>query len=138
MNKIIAFCALLMIVACSQPDPFDEVRALRRNVKMKLDLAVDSGGQALIELEAQNLTGGMDLQDLTVIIRLLDGDQNVLWSKQKVLELTGVGNYGFKTFEYKEMVPEEAVAYEFFDVILAPDDENSDFRRYKEFMRAAN
>lgn len=108
---------------------------MRRNVKMNLDLAVTSAGDATFEVEAQNLTGGMDLQDLTVFIRLLDGDQKVLFSTQKVLNLTGVGNYGFKTFEYKETVPLEAVNYEFYDIILAPDNEGSDFESYKEFMR---
>lgn len=137
MNRILAFTTLLMIVACSQPDPHDQVRALRRNVKMDLDLAVNSGGDATFEVNAQNLTGGMDLQDLTVIIRLLDGDQKVLWSTQKILDLSGVGNYGFKTLEFKESVPMEAVNYEFYDVIIAPDDEGSDYKSYKEFMRVS-
>ena len=129
---------LLAFVACSQPDPYDEVRILRRKYQLNLQIAVNDAGEATYEIEAVNQTGSSDLQDLTVLVRLIGDDQKtILWQSQKELDLSGVREYQTKTFPYKEQVPMEAVNYSYFDVIPAPDDAESNFKNYPEFLRVS-
>jgi hypothetical protein len=138
MKKLLLYSSLLAFLACSQPDAFDEVRILRRNYKLELDIAVNSFGEATYEIKAINQTGSSDLQDLTVFVRLIGEDEKtVLWQEKKELDLSGVKEYQTKDFSFKDQVPPEAVNYAYYDVILAPDDENSDFMKYPEFLRVA-
>ena len=135
MKKIVLFACLLGIVACSKPDPYDKVRILRRNFDLQLDITVDKDNNISYEIKLQNLNSNADLQDLTVDVELLDEDQNVIWKKRKELDVTGLGSYSTKAFQYKDSGPEGAADWAYKNLRLAPDDENSDFKNYKEFMR---
>ena len=137
MKKLIVPAGLFFLVACGAPDPADEVRKLRRQYKLRIDLTVNSQLEATYEIEVQNLSGGKNLQEITVWVRLLEDQEKALWYARKELDVSDVGNYATKKFSFKETIPGEAEAYQFFDVIPAPDDPDSNFKEYKEFRRVA-
>ncbi len=136
-----AFILLICVaglLACGGPDPIDEVRSLRRQYKLDLDLTLSEvSKEATYECKVQNLSGKTDLQEITVLIELMDYNKEIFWTKKKELDVTGLGNYATKSFQFVDPVKEpEKMAY--FQIKLAPDDEGSDFMSYKEFLRVAH
>ena len=135
MKQFILFMTLTACVACSVPGPVDEVRTLRRQYKLEGDFSLSNEtGKLSIEVKLQNLSSGDDLQDLTVIMELFDADQKVVWSKQETLDITGLASYANKSFDFGDTI-ENPEAVDAFSVRLAPDEKESDYKSYKEFMR---
>ena len=126
----------MMTLACSKPDPFDGVRELRRQYKLELDFTVsDETGEVTYEIKVQNLSGKTELQEITVLVEALDDQQKPFWDKLVELDVSGLGSYASKSFAHKDAIADtQKLAY--FNVSLAPDDKNSNFKDYKEFMRA--
>ncbi len=125
------------LISCKAPDPYDEVRTHRRKFKLELDISVSEEGEAAYEIKVQNNSGGKNLSDLTVLVRLMDAEKKELWTTQKILDVSGLGNYATESFPFKEQIPPEAAKYEFFDVVLARDDQDSDFMSLREFKRVS-
>lgn len=126
------------LLACGSPDPYDEVRTLRREYKLELDLTLsDTSKEATYEIKVQNLSGKTDLQEITVLVELMDEDQQVFWTRKKEVDVTGLGSYASKSFQFIDPV-EEPGKMAYFQVRLAPDDTNSDFMSYKEFARVSH
>ena len=135
MNKCVFFMLLLLPLACSKPDPIQELRQLRGKYKIEYDQTIsDTSGEVTYEIRVQNLSNSKKLQELTVIVETLDKDKKVLWSKVRELDITNLGNYATKDFQFKDAL-EDTTVIEYFQVRLAPDDEGSDYLNYKEFMR---
>ncbi|CAM2067310.1 hypothetical protein SCOR_18165 [Sulfidibacter corallicola] len=126
------------VAACSGPNPFDEVRAARRQYKTTLDFSVSKETDEITyEVNVQNLSGGTKLQELTVVVEAFDEGKNVFWKKKRELDVTGLGNYATKTLQFKDTAEGASEKLAYFNVRLAPDDESSDYKSYKEFMRVA-
>ena len=135
MNKCVFFMLLLLPLACSKPDPIQELRQLRGKYKIEYDQTIsDTSGEVTYEIKVQNLSNSKKLQELTVIVETLDKDKKVLWSKVRELDITNLGHYATKDFQFKDAL-EDTTVIEYFQVRLAPDDEGSDYLNYKEFMR---
>ena len=135
MKRLVVFTLLLLAVSCGKPDPYDKVRALRREYKLELDLSVSNEkNEATYEIKVQNLGSGAGLHEITVLVELLDRDQQVFWSQTKELDVNGLGSYATKSFPFVDAI-EEPEKYEYDRVGLAPDGPDSKFKSYKEFMR---
>ena len=137
MKQGLLFLSLLATFACSSPDPENRVRELRRKYKLELDFTVnDTTSEVTYEVKIQNLSETTDLQELTVRVDAYDENQNAFWSKRRELDVTGLKNYSTKTLQFKDKLEgTEQIAY--FNVSLAPDDPDSDYKTYKEFLRIA-
>lgn len=129
--------AICMLISCGKPDPYDEVRNYRRQYKLEYDFTVSDENQELgLEIRVQNLAGKLKLQDLTVDIEALDGEQRVIWSSRESLDVSAIGKLSTKSFEFFETL-DNADRLEYLNVTLAPDGPDSDFKTYKEFIRVA-
>jgi len=137
--KIIAAAPLLALcLACSGPDPFDEVRSLRRQYAIEIDwIFSDEDREMTYEIKVQNQTSGIKLFDLTVVAQVLDEGQNVIWSKMHTLDISEIGSYSSKSFQFKETLELDPMDVQYFNVVLAPDAKDSEeWKTYKEFLRA--
>lgn len=130
---ILAFAVLLAV--CSKPDPYDIIRDLRRQYELSIDLTVSSSGELSYELRARNLSSSKSLQEVTAFVRVLDKDKKPLWSKQVEIDVSDTGSYATATSSFKEQVG--PLDYEFYELVLAPDDDDSKFATYREFMRVS-
>lgn len=127
-----------LLWACAKPSPQDMVRKHRREYNISFEFIVSSEGDDVsLAIEVQNNSGGKNLQELTVILKGFDGEDKVLWEKQTVLDVTGLGNYATKEISIKENIPGASANLQGFDISLAPDSEGSGFEQYREFMRVA-
>jgi len=133
MKKICLLALALGFIGCGKPDPYNAVRDLRRGYELKVDLTVSDAGEATYEISARNLTGKTDLHEVTTIVRILDKDQQPVWTKQVEVPVEGVGPYATAKAQFKDQVGN--IEYEYYDVQLAPDDKDSPFKTYQEFMR---
>ena len=136
MKQSMLILLLMIPWACAQ-DPMDEVRGLRRKYDLSIDFTANKDNIASYEIKVQNGAGDHALQEITVRVLLMDKDKNVLWSVQKELDVSKLGHYASESFTFREAIDEAASRYEMYDVVLAPDNESSDYQSYKEFMRAA-
>ena len=136
MKKTMLILLGLISWSCAQ-DPVNHVREMRRKYDLSIDLTAGQDQVASYEIKVQNNAGDNALQELTVRILLLDGDKNELWSVQKELDVSGLGHYASKSFIFKDPVGDVGDQFEMYDVVLASDDENSNYLNYKEFKRIA-
>lgn len=139
MTRLLIPMSLIFIIACnSGPDPTDQVRAARRQYTLDSDFTVSDEKQTLTyELIVTNNAGSNKLEELTIIVEAMDEDKNVIWSDQEELDVSGIGHYATEKFaRKKEIEGIDKLAY--FSFHLAPDDEDSDYKYYGEFMRVAN
>ncbi|MCB1044313.1 MAG: hypothetical protein KDC35_15330 [Acidobacteria bacterium] len=141
MKKVLLLAATLAgigLTTCSSANrKNDEVRTFRRQYKMETDFTVSNdSGEMNIELKVQNQAGTLKLQDLTIDIAALDGQQKTIWSKRTTLDVTDIAHHASKTFTFKETL-EHPEALEYLNVTLAPDDKDSDYASYPEFVRVA-
>ncbi len=126
----------VFFLACGKPDPYDEVRSLRRQFKIEIDFTVNNEKKEVVyEVKVQNLASAKKLKDLTVEAKAMDSGEQVYWSKRHELDVSGIGSYATETFQFREVVEVGVEQLEYFSVDLAPDDADSDFESYKEFMR---
>lgn len=125
----------LVIPACKKPDPYNNVRALRRQYELSMDLTLNSEGDLTCEAKAKNMSGKRELLEVTAIIMLLDKDKKPLWTKTIEIDVSETGNYATAVHSFKENIG--ITEYEYQDIVLAPDNEGSDFKNYREFMRVA-
>lgn len=142
-NTTVRFLSLLALAAfcfaCHVPNKEDEIRAARGKYKLSLDFSVGKEDDTVtFEVDVNNLSGGTTLQELTVVAKAYDQDEQVFWEKQMELDVAGLANYGTKKLQFKETIPEASVKLDAFNVLLAPDDPSSNYKNYKEFMRIAN
>ena len=143
MTNTFRFLSLLAILAlcfaCHVPNKEDEIRAARGKYKLGLDFSVGKEDNTVtFEVDVQNLSGGTTLQELTVVAKAYNEAEEVFWEKQMELDVAGLANYGTKKLQFKETIPDASANLAAFDVRLAPDDANSKYKSYKEFMRIAN
>ncbi len=135
MKKLVLLAGLLLAVTCS-PDPLDRVRELRRRYKLNIDLTINETLQATYEIKVQNLTGSKELQEITVLVRLLDEKKEALWTSQKKWMFRPWRTTRPKPSSFKETVPGDVEKnYSYFDVVPAPDLEGDGYKEYKEFKR---
>lgn len=139
MKYFLAACLLLTAVACSKPDPNDKVRLLRRDFKIEpADFIVDPNTDEIkIDLPVQNLTGGKELLDLTILIEAFDAEGNVFWSKRETLDVSHVGNYSTEHYNFTFPVENANEKLDALNIRLAPDNDGSGYEQYREFMRVA-
>ena len=137
MKKSVFLFLLIILSTCSKPDPYDQVREVRRKYDLSIDLTTNQEQVASYEIKVQNNAGDRALQEITVLVQLMDGERNVLWSSRQELDISSLGHYASDSFTFKENVGEPADKYELYDVVLAPDDADSDFKGYREFKRVA-
>jgi len=136
MKRLIsAATAAIFLMACGAPDPFDEVRAFRRDYKPEFDFSIsDEQSELVFEIKVQNTSGGRNLQEVTFLAQAYDGDDQVIWSELIEFDTSGIGNYATESEQYKRAI-ENAAEIQAFNVTLAPDTEGEDWKSFTEFMR---
>ncbi len=125
----------LVIPACKKPDPYFAVRKLRHQYELSMDLTLNSAGDLTCEAKAKNMSGKQELLEVTAIIKLLDKDQKPIWTKKIEIDVSDTGHYATAVHSFKENIG--ITEYEYEVIELAPDDEGSDFKSYREYMRVA-
>lgn len=135
---ILCFAAISVLLSCGNPSPEDMVRKYRREYDITFDFIVGkTNDEVTMSVEVQNKSGGKNLQDLTVIIKAFDQNENVMWEKMETLDVTGLGNYASKEIPVKETIPNASEQLGALDIVIAPDNPGSGFEKYREFMRIA-
>ncbi|MCB1049544.1 MAG: hypothetical protein H6510_01105 [Acidobacteria bacterium] len=127
-----------LLVACgNKPDPALQVRTDRRLYLISnLDWAPSESGVLTYEFTIQNTAGKLAIQDLTVIAQAYKADETLMWTKTHTLDVSTLGKYATKVFTFQENV-ENISEVDAFQVVLAPDDEGSPYKNYREFQRIA-
>lgn len=137
-NALLLIISLTMLWSCSQPSAHDMVRQYRREYPFTFQFIVSSSDELSVSIDIQNKSGDKNLQDITVIVEASDEAGNVFWTKTKVLDVTGLGNYATKEITFKETVPESSAKLQGLNIYIAPDGPDSGFEKYREFMRVGS
>ncbi len=135
MKLYLLLLLALVIPACKKPDPYQAVRVLRHKYELTMDLTLNSEGVLTCEARAKNMTGKKELLEVTAIVKLLDKDQKPIWSKLIEIDVSDAGPYATATASFKEDIG--ITEYDYQVIELAPDEEGTDFKNYKEFKRVA-
>jgi len=137
-HTILCFVAISVLLSCGNPSPQDMVRKYRREYDITFDFIVGkTNDEVTMSVNVHNQSGGKNLQDLTVLIKAFDQNENVMWEKQETLDLAGLGNYASKEIALKETIPNASEQLSALDIVIAPDNPGSGFENYREFMRIA-
>lgn len=137
MKTLCILLPILFVLGCGSPDPVDEVREARRNYKLSIDPTVSGESYDIsYEIDLQNLNSDAALRELTVDVQLLNENNDVIWNKRHELDTGGLGNYATKTYAFKDNVGQEVESqYASHRVVIAPDVEGDEWKKYTEFMR---
>lgn len=138
MRTIFALIVVALTAqSCTILSEEDYVRKYRSEYKIDFDFTVSEKENALTyEISLQNMSGGKNLQEVTLLVDAFDANDKVIWNKQLEFDVTGVGNYATETRQFRDEF-EAAPQVAGLSVYLAPDDEGSDYKNYTEFMRIA-
>ena len=136
MRYVIALILLTSLVSCGGPNPEDVVRKMRREYKIDYDFTVSESNEIRSEVKIQNLVGENGLQELTLDIEAYDAEGNMFWSDRFLYDLTGIAHYASGNQIVAYTVEGAAEKLDGLTIKIAPDNPESDYKTYKEFIRA--
>lgn len=135
MRIVLALVMIANLANCQRITEEDKVRKARRLYEVTQDFTVDTEDNVSVEMKVQNKSGGKTLQEITFNAEAVDAQDQVFWSEQFVLDVTGLGDMATKTEILKWQVPDANAKLDGLRVVMAPDNEGSNYKSYKEFMR---